>query len=80
MVPSLDDSYSLTKTAAVPLTRVTPPPRLVPQDVGHSDWHNDYQSVILDLEERLRRTADRKGRAIILRRVKKALDEDASEN
>lgn len=76
IVPSLDDSYSLTKTAAVPLARGTPPPRLVPQDVGHSDWHNDYQSIVLDLEERLRQTADRKARAVILRRVKRAIEED----
>ncbi|NRP89310.1 Ribonuclease [Ensifer adhaerens] len=76
IVPSLDDSYSLTKTAAVSLARVTPPPRLVPQDVGHSDWHNDYQSIVLDLEERLRKTADRKARSVILRRVKRALEED----
>lgn len=77
IVPSLDDSYNLTETAAVPIARVASPPRLIPQDVGHPDWHNDYQSIILDLEERLRRAADRKGRAIVLRRVRRALEDDA---
>jgi metallo-beta-lactamase family protein len=80
IVPALDDGFRLTKKAAVPIAPTTPVPRLTPQDVGHTDWHNDYQSIVLDLEDRLRKAADRKGRSIILRRVKRALDEEVGGN
>jgi metallo-beta-lactamase family protein len=50
----------------------------MPKDVGHADWHNEYQSTVLDLRERLDQAADSKGRAVILRRVKRALEQQAS--
>ncbi len=54
-----------------PIAPIAPAPRLAPRDVGHTDWHNDYQSIVLDLEDRLRNAADKKGRSVILRRFKK---------
>ncbi len=78
ITPSLDSGYRLTKTGAVEVLRAAPPPRLSAEQVGHRDWHNDYQSVVLDLEEKLRQAADQKGRAVILRKVRRALQEEAS--
>ncbi|WP_312862467.1 MBL fold metallo-hydrolase RNA specificity domain-containing protein [Rhizobium sp. BK313] len=61
IVPALDDGYRLTRKAAVPIAPTAPAPRPAPRDLGHTDCHNDYQSNVLDLEDRLRNTADKKG-------------------
>ncbi len=74
--PKLDDIYRLTKDRAVAVSTAAPPPRLKADEVGHFDWHNDYQSLVLDLDEKLRDAADQKRRAIILRRVREALHSD----
>lgn len=74
--PKLDSGYRLMKSGAVELGPAASLPRLSADEVGHRDWHNDYQSVILDLEERLRQAADQKRRAVILRRIRRALQDD----
>jgi metallo-beta-lactamase family protein len=71
--PKLDSSYRLTKNGAIATEANASPPRLRAEQVGHFDWHNDYQSLILDLDEELRQAADEKQRAVILRRMRKAL-------
>ncbi|KWV57136.1 MBL fold metallo-hydrolase [Rhizobium altiplani] len=73
MEPRLDDSFVLTGDGARLLedaARV----RLAPEQLGRPDWHNDFQSFVLDLSDRLNQAADRKGRAVILRKVKRALE------
>jgi metallo-beta-lactamase family protein len=76
--PSIDDSYRLTSHGAESIARARALPfaRLTAQEVGHPDWHNEYQSVVLDLAERLRQCADRKSRGVILRRVKRAIHDE----
>ncbi|TAU73474.1 MBL fold metallo-hydrolase (plasmid) [Rhizobium leguminosarum] len=78
--PSLDACYRLTRQGAELLAPASSRPRLAAQEVGHPDWHNEYQSFVIDLEERLRRRPDRKGRAVILRRVKRALNDEPMED
>jgi len=75
IMPNLDESYLLTKEGA---RLVTPQSagRLAPEQLGHPDWRNDYQSFALELSERLTRAADHKARAVILRRLRRALDPD----
>lgn len=75
--PKLDSAYRLTRDGAVVAGANISPPRLRAEEVGHFDWHNDYQSLVLDLDEELRQAADEKRRAIILRRVRKALQHAA---
>ncbi|GAC1043160.1 MBL fold metallo-hydrolase [Rhizobium sp. No.120] len=75
--PKLDSAYRLTKEGAIISVATVPPPRLQAEEVGHFDWHNDYQSFVLDLDEELRQAADEKRRAVILRRVRKALHHGA---
>ncbi|MBB4172002.1 MBL fold metallo-hydrolase [Rhizobium sp. BK538] len=75
LLPSLDESYLLSKDGAH-LATPSKPRRLEPEQLGHADWHNDYQSFVLDLSDRLDKAADRKGRAVILRRLRRALDPD----
>ncbi|MBX5041390.1 MBL fold metallo-hydrolase [Rhizobium lentis] len=79
--PSLDDVYELTGASARLLSRPTPA-RLQPEEIGHPDWHNDYQNFILDLADRLKHAAGGKSRAVILRRLERALEaeRDSSEH
>lgn len=73
MEPRLDDSFSLTREGAR-LIEDTAHVRLAPEQLGRPDWHNDFQSFVLDLSDRLSQAADQKGRAVILRKVRRALD------
>ncbi len=76
LAPKLDTVYRLTKASAVAAPMAATPPRLKAEEVGHFDWHNDFQSIVLDLDEKLREAADQKRRAVILRRVRNALRDD----
>ena len=51
------------------------PRRLEPDRVGGLDWHNDASAFLLDLKDALDKAGDDRARGVILRRVKKALDE-----
>ncbi|MEQ1406952.1 MBL fold metallo-hydrolase [Neorhizobium sp. Rsf11] len=74
VAPSLDATYDLTSKGAVSVSDIKVPPRLGALQVGRKDWHNDFQSLVLDLQERLDEAADEKARGIILRKVRRALD------
>ncbi|WP_420852259.1 MBL fold metallo-hydrolase [Rhizobium mesosinicum] len=73
--PTLDATYELSTEGAVETRAPEAPPRLEAFQTGRKDWHNDYQSLILDLEERLDKAADEKARGVILRKVRNAVDE-----
>jgi len=73
MEPRLDDRFVLTEDGARLLedaARV----RLAPEQLGRPDWHNDFHSFVLELSDRLNQAADRKGRAVILRKVRRVLE------
>lgn len=71
--PSLDDAYELGPSGAARIPNETRP-RIQPAIPGRSDWNNDYQRLVLDLSDRLKSAADEKGRAVVLRRLRQALD------
>ncbi|WP_105372825.1 MBL fold metallo-hydrolase [Neorhizobium huautlense] len=71
--PSLDAEYALTPREPREISIAQAPPRLNPLQVGRRDWHNDFQSLILDLQEKLDSAADEKARGAILRKVRRAL-------
>jgi metallo-beta-lactamase family protein len=76
--PSLDDAYDLLPAGAR-LIEDTTPARIKPVVPGKADWNNDYQRFVLDLSGRLKSVADERGRAVVLRRLRRALDpEDVS--
>ncbi|TAY52997.1 MBL fold metallo-hydrolase [Rhizobium leguminosarum] len=76
--PSLDDAYELSPAGAR-LIEDTTPARIKPVVPGKADWNNDYQRFVLDLSDRLKSVADERGRAVVLRRLRRALDpEDVS--
>ncbi|MDP4824059.1 MAG: MBL fold metallo-hydrolase [Aestuariivirgaceae bacterium] len=72
--PSLDDAYELTGPEPV-LVDTTTPRRLAATQVASVDWNNDLASLVLDLNEELRKAADEKTRQKIIRRLRRALEE-----
>jgi metallo-beta-lactamase family protein len=70
--PALDDSYDLLQAKPVLISPETP--RLPPTAVGHLDWHNELTTLILDINEKVAEAADEKSRAVILRRLRRALN------
>ena len=41
------------------------------------DWHNEASRLILDINDALAGTADEKARAVVIRRLRRALNEVA---
>lgn len=73
-VPQLDSAFRLTPEGPVDIS-VERPPRLEPMRIGHRDWHNDFQSLVLDLQEELSKAADDKARGVVIRKIRRALEE-----
>ena len=76
VVPAIDQAFDLTPDGARSLT-VVPPPRVGPDTVGHPDWHNDASKLLLDVNDALTGAADDKARGVIVRRLRRALEEEA---
>lgn len=72
--PALDEGYALTPDGFVRQAQAAPP-RLAPEQVARLDWHNDVSRLILDINEALRATPDERGRAVLIRRLRRALEE-----
>ena len=51
--------------------------RLAPEAVINLDWHNDMSTLILDINERIAAAADDRGRGVIIRRLRRALEGEA---
>lgn len=73
-VPVLDEIYELT-TPVPTLVETTRRHRLTPDAVVHLDWHNDMSKLILDINEKMDAAADNRARGIIIRRLRRALDD-----
>ncbi|MDP4795920.1 MAG: MBL fold metallo-hydrolase [Rhodospirillales bacterium] len=72
VMPEFDEEFDLVRG----LTSKTDKRKLrrIRQDaVGGPDWHNDLAQLSLDLRARLEAAADEKSRAVILRKVRRAL-------
>ena len=73
--PVLDDIYELTTAAPTPVD-VTHRRRLAPEAVVALDWQNDMSRLILDINERIEAAADDRARGVIVRRLRRALEEE----
>jgi metallo-beta-lactamase family protein len=71
--PRLDDVYNL-ETAQCALIESETKPRIDPTSVAKLDWHNDLQSLVLDIDQKMRSTADHKQRGVLVRRLRRALE------
>ncbi|MFU8865747.1 MAG: MBL fold metallo-hydrolase RNA specificity domain-containing protein [Rhodobacterales bacterium] len=74
VIPALDESFALTAQGAVAL-RDTAPPRIGPEKVGHTDWHNDLSRLILDINDTLAGTEQEHERAQLIQRLQSVLQE-----
>ena len=75
MSPLLDDVYDLTAAAPV-LNQAQSRPRINPQSVAKLDWHNGLTKLVLDINEAITHAVDEKSRAVILRRLRRALSDE----
>jgi metallo-beta-lactamase family protein len=71
IIPDIDEVYEL--SGETPALVDDHERRLAPQASGRQDWHNEYAKLLLDINEALDRAADRKAKAVILRRLSRAL-------
>jgi metallo-beta-lactamase family protein len=73
--PRLDDVYDLSGEACALLAEETKP-RIDPNAVGKLDWNNDLQSLVLDIDDELKKIADVKNKAVLIRKLRRALKEE----
>ncbi len=76
--PVLDESFELTPAGVNPVEGAAPP-RLRPEQVARLDWHNDATKLFLDINEALDAIADERGRAVLIRRLRRALDDEPTD-
>ncbi|MGE4253489.1 MAG: MBL fold metallo-hydrolase [Parvibaculaceae bacterium] len=72
--PRLDDVYDVTGDAPV-LHEAESRPRISPDKMARPDWHNELAELVLDINDEVGKAADEKARAVIIRRLKRALAE-----
>jgi metallo-beta-lactamase family protein len=51
--------------------------RLAPEAVVALDWHNDMSKLILDINDRIEAAADDRARGVIVRKLRRALEEQS---
>jgi metallo-beta-lactamase family protein len=71
--PALDEAWTLTRGAGR-IQEGGPPARLSPEKLGRVDWHNDLSRLILDINDAVRAEADERGRAALIRKLRRALE------
>lgn len=72
LIPSLDSVYELSGEACAFVAEETHP-RIDPTMVARFDSHNDMADLILDIKDVVDKAGDEKSRAVILRRLRRAL-------
>jgi hypothetical protein len=68
------DAYELSG-AAPTLLNAFHRRRLAPEAVVAFDWHNEMSKLILDINDRMEAAADDRARGVIIRRLRRSLDE-----
>jgi metallo-beta-lactamase family protein len=71
--PRLDDVYDLSGEKCVFLPSETHR-RMEPEALARPDWHNDLAKLVLDINEEVGKAADERSRAVVLRRLRRALE------
>ena len=72
--PVLDESFELTPVGPR-ADNTSSEPRIRPEQIGRLDWHNDVSALFLDLNEALTKTTDEKSRNVLIRMIRRALDD-----
>lgn len=74
VIPALDQTFALTPQGAVAV-RDGARPRIAPDRVAHTDWHNDLSRLILSINAALAESGDEAARAALIRRLQSALED-----
>lgn len=73
VVPALDSSFEL---AGGTPRQVEAPARIAADVAGRLDWHHELSGLILDIDDAVAQAADERTRKQIIRRLRKALEQD----
>ncbi len=73
--PVLDEAFDLTDLGARRIEGA-PHPRLPAEKVARLDWHNDVSRLLLDINDTLTARPDEKQRAVVIRRLRAAVEAD----
>lgn len=73
VAPLLDDRFTLTSNGPHALQSPSPP-RIEPRQVASRDTHNDLAALMLDISDAVDQAADERGRAVLIRKLRRALD------
>ena len=73
IIADIDDIYDLSGEKAVLVDDHER--RLAPAAAGRKDWHNDYSELLMEINEALEKAADKRSKAVIIRRLSRALRE-----
>jgi metallo-beta-lactamase family protein len=73
--PRLDDVYDL-EAAKCAVIETDTKPRIDPTSVAKLDWNNDLQSLVLDIGDELKKVADPKQKALLIRKLRRAMQGD----
>ncbi|MFO1088717.1 MAG: MBL fold metallo-hydrolase [Hyphomicrobiales bacterium] len=74
VLPQMDETFDLEGAHARALP-ATHRPRIAPEQAARLDWHNDLTRLLLDINEEIEKAPDERTRQIILRRLRRALEE-----
>jgi metallo-beta-lactamase family protein len=77
--PQLDDVYDLSGENCAFLESESNP-RIDPAQVARPDWNNDLAGLHLDIDQEINRASDAKSKAVLIRRLKRALAGDQPDN
>jgi metallo-beta-lactamase family protein len=73
--PRLDDVVELAPSGARAMAPEHPP-RIERERVGKLDWHNDLSKLLLEISDGVESAANERARAIVIRRLRRALEEN----
>lgn len=74
VMPLIDDAYQLGPGGSTQID-VNKPRRLRPEKVARLDWHNDLSKLLIDVTDRVNSATDERSRAVIIRRLRRALED-----
>ncbi|AXS39331.1 MBL fold metallo-hydrolase [Breoghania sp. L-A4] len=73
IVPGIDDEVDLLGAGRRPHAVAR---RIAPEAGSRLDWHNDAAQLLIDIREALDKAADEKARGVVIRRLRRALEDE----
>ncbi|HEY5795912.1 MAG TPA: MBL fold metallo-hydrolase [Bosea sp. (in: a-proteobacteria)] len=73
VVPALDSSFEL---AGGTPHQIQAPARIAADAAGRLDWHHELSELVLDIDDAVGQAADERARKQIIRRLRRALEQD----